>query len=233
MTAAPASLPVSDKVVEACWRHIGTRGDRTCPRLVEYVRCRNCPVFAAGARALLDRSLPDGYAAEWSERVATAKVAQDGGNTLSAVVFRLATEWFALPTEILDEIADTRPIHSLPHRRNPVVLGLCNVRGALIVCVSLHAMLGLAEQTSDDPDRAVMTRPRLVVIRHTSGPVAFRVDDVQPTFRFDEASLRSVPATVAKAASSSYVKGLLPWREGTVGYLDPERTMQAINQSLA
>jgi chemotaxis signal transduction protein len=72
----------------------------------------------------------------------------------------------------------------------------------------------------------------LVVIRHGSGPIAFSVDEVQPTFRFDEKALKSVPATIVKA-SSNYTKGLLVWRERPVGYLDAERIVQAVNQSLA
>jgi chemotaxis-related protein WspD len=232
MTVAPASPPAPGPVIDACWARIGTRGDGSCPKLTEYIRCRNCPVFAAAARALLDRPLPADYAAEWSTRLATAKAGQHG-KSLSAMIFRLAAEWFAVPTELLEEIAEMRPIHSLPHRRNPVVLGLCNVRGELIVCISLHAMLGLAELAPGDVDQAAMIRPRLVVIRHASGPIAFRVDEVQPTLRFDEAELRSLPATVGKAGSSSFLKGLLPWRDRMAGYLDAERTVQAINQSLA
>ncbi len=58
--------------------HRRTRGDGSCPELTEYIRCRNCPVFAAAARALLDRPLPADYAAEWSTRLATAKAGQHG-----------------------------------------------------------------------------------------------------------------------------------------------------------
>jgi chemotaxis-related protein WspD len=223
----------SARAIDTCWKRIGTRGDGSCPKLVEHIRCRNCPVFAGAARALLDRPLPAGYADEWSKRLAAAKASRHEG-TCSAVIFRLAGEWFALPTELLDEIAETRSIHALPHHRNRSVLGLCNVRGELIVCMSLRAMLGLPEAPAGNAaDQGAMLRPRLVVLRHASGPVAFPVDDVQPTIRFDESALRSVPATIGKGASSNYLKGLLAWREGVVGLLDAERTMQAINQGLA
>src|SRR2546422_1979826 len=35
------------------------------------------------------------------------------------------------------EVAERRVIHSLPHRRTGIVLGVVNVRGELLVCVSL------------------------------------------------------------------------------------------------
>ena len=41
-----------------CWNRIGVRGDSSCERLVEYVRCLNCPVFEAAAAKLLERPIP-------------------------------------------------------------------------------------------------------------------------------------------------------------------------------
>ena len=36
-------------IVNDCWNRIGVRGDRSCPELKQYVHCRNCPVYSAGA----------------------------------------------------------------------------------------------------------------------------------------------------------------------------------------
>jgi chemotaxis-related protein WspD len=231
LASAPVPVQAEAPAVDACWNRIGVRGDRSCPKLAEHIHCRNCPVFAGAARTLLDRPLPAGYVADWSSHFAEAK-APGNAETRSAVVFRLGAEWFALPTELFDEITETRRIHALPHRRNPAVLGLVNVRGELIICISLHALLGLAATPLGEAERGGMARPRLVVIRHGSGPIAFCVDEVQPTFRFDEKALKSVPATIVRA-SSNFTKGLLAWRERPVGYLDAERIVHAVNQSLA
>ena len=53
-----------------CWNRIGVTGDRSCPELNTFVHCRNCPVFAAAARAFFDRPAPEGYLAEWSRWLA-------------------------------------------------------------------------------------------------------------------------------------------------------------------
>ena len=45
-----------------------------------------------------------------------------------------------------DLVPGSRPnrlIHSLPHRRQGIVLGLVNVRGELLICVSLARLLGI------------------------------------------------------------------------------------------
>ena len=51
---------VEDRTVtfDDCWNRIGVRGDSSCERLVEYVRCLNCPVFEAAAAKLLERPIP-------------------------------------------------------------------------------------------------------------------------------------------------------------------------------
>jgi chemotaxis-related protein WspD len=232
---------VTAPAIDDCWNRIGVRGDRSCMELTEHIHCRNCRVFAGAARALLDRPVPADYIAAWSSHFAEAKTANTPG-TGSAVIFRLGSEWFALATRLFDEITEPRPVHSLPHQRNPSVLGLVNIRGELTICVSIARLLGLSESSDGGPGPAEaapgdatpvgFARARLVVIRHGSGPIAFPVDEVQPTFRFDEGSLKSVPATIARA-SSNYTIGLLPWRDHQIGYLDAERIVHAVNRSLA
>ena len=45
-------------IVNACWTTIGVRGDGSCPELKQYVHCRNCPVYSAGAMQVLESEAP-------------------------------------------------------------------------------------------------------------------------------------------------------------------------------
>src|SRR5215208_1473024 len=103
--------------INDCWNRIGVRGDVSCPELVQHAHCRNCPVFAAAALTLLDRELPAGYAAEWMVYISQKRDRAKGAERQSAILFRLGAEWFALPTAAVDEVAELRGMHSLPHRR--------------------------------------------------------------------------------------------------------------------
>src|SRR5207342_2805701 len=86
--------------------------------------------------------------------------------THSAFVFRVGNEWLAITTSVVDEVADLRAIHSLPHRRSGVVLGLANVRGELLVCVSLAQLLGVDDQPQElQPRERRMALRRLLVLR--------------------------------------------------------------------
>ncbi len=128
--------------VNDCWNRIGVGGDRSCPELREHVHCRNCPVYSAGAAELLDGDAPAGYLAEWTSHFAQPKRAEDI-ETRSIVIFRIGSEWLALPTSVVMEVANLLPIHSLPHRQSGAVLGLANVRGELLICVSLGQVVGV------------------------------------------------------------------------------------------
>ena len=79
----------------------------------------------------------------------------------SIVIFRIGPEWLALPTRVFQEIAERRTVHSLPHRQHGVVLGLINIRGELLICVSLGQLLGLEQVPFREKSRT--TYDRLVV----------------------------------------------------------------------
>jgi chemotaxis-related protein WspD len=124
---------------------------------------------------------------------------------------------------LLDEIVGLRTIHSLPHRRNPALLGLANVRGELVVCVSIAQLL--------TGEAATASQGRLIVARHSSGRLAFPVDEVQHTHRYRPDELMPVPATVAKSASA-FTKGLLLWQGRTIGCLDERLIFDVLDRGL-
>ena len=87
-----------------CWSEIGIEGDRSCEALSRYVHCRNCPEYSNLGRTLLDREMPEDYRREVSEELAAATTAS-ATDTVSVVVFRIGSEWFALRTGVLDIIS--------------------------------------------------------------------------------------------------------------------------------
>src|SRR5271170_5539994 len=141
MRPTPRSDPAGVAVVE-CWNRIGVHGDGSCPELTQHIHCHNCPTYSAAAARLLDRDVPPGHLEGWTRHFAepTEVEAKD---TLSAFMFRIGADWLAVPAGVADEVAESRAVHSVPHRSG-IVLGLVNVRGELLVCVSLARLLGIA-----------------------------------------------------------------------------------------
>lgn len=225
MTPADSSTAMSDTAqhnIDRCWKQIGIQGDRSCPELVRHSHCRNCPAFSLTAGKLLDRDLPDS--------VETSLISQIGAPTdghktdvESVIIFRVGSEWFALSTQVLDEVVGLRPIHSLPHRRHPALLGIVNVRGDLVVCLSIAQLLiGASEGAAPS---------RLIVVRDAGGRLAFPVDEVQHTHHHSLSDLARAPETVARSASR-FTKGLLSWRGKSVGRLDERLVFDALNRCL-
>jgi chemotaxis-related protein WspD len=212
-----------------CWKRIGVYGDRSCPELERHVHCRNCPVYSTAAKQVLQRGAPAGYL-----RDATAHYAaeQEGGEAGSraVLVFRVGPEWLGLPCPLLDEIAECSPRHPLPHRRSGALLGIVNVRGELLICVSIAAVLGTAAAESGGSRRAGPAR--MLVLRHGEGRLACPVDEVHGVQRFHPRELQALPATVSKAAAR-YTQAVLPWGERSVGVLDDELLLYTLGRSLA
>ena len=180
----------------------------------------------------LDRDVSEEYLREWTAQVAAEKkVAEVGAK--SAVIFRIATEWLALPTAVFQEVGDPCTVHTLPHHRGGIVSGLVNVRGELWVSVSLEALLGLRNAAEVPEPGKLNCYGRLLICNHRGGRLVFRVSEVGGVRRYHPRDLRDVPATLAKAAAGIYIVGVLPWEDRTVGCLDDELLFYALDKGLA
>lgn len=212
-----------------CWNQIGVSGNQTCRELPRYIHCHHCPVYSAAAVRLLDRPLSAEDRRAWTEHYAQEKRFSAPAKT-SALLFRLGAEWLALPTAAFQEIAERRVLHSLPHRRLGIVLGLVNVRGELLICASLARLLGLESGLPAKRLRAVFDR--LLVADWNGQRFAFPVDEVHGVHRFHQADLREPPATVARSGLTC-AGGVFPWRNFAVGFLDADGVFAALNRNLS
>jgi chemotaxis-related protein WspD len=224
-----------------CWRVIGVTGDRSCPELERFIHCRNCPVLAEAARGFFDRPHPPGYLDAWRAILEEPEEAIEA-DSASLLVFRLATEWLALPATILVEVTPVRMIHAVPHRAGTPLAGLVNIRGELQLCLSLHALLGLPggprlpPLAGAVPDAVADAVPRLLVVERSPARPADRwvigVDEVAGVQRVPRSTLRPVPATVGQAAARCSA-ALFAWRDRDVAVLDEERLFASFRQAVA
>jgi chemotaxis-related protein WspD len=180
---------------------------------------------------LLDREVSAEYLLEASVHVAAEKkVAQAG--TRSVVIFRIASEWLALPADIFQEASDEHIVRTLPHRRGGVLRGLVSVRGELLICVAFGTLLGVADSPQLSRESLKASR-RLLVCNEKGGKFAFQVNEIYGTHRYHPSSVRAVPSTLEKSEAARYINGILPWKETTAGLLDPELLLYTLNRNLA
>lgn len=221
--ASGVSTPVT-----GCWGTVGVYGDGSCAELGSVVHCRNCPVYSAAGVTLIDRPLPPNYRREWTQHFAREKTTTDSG-TASVILFRIQNEWLAMPTHCFQEVAERRPIHSLPRRREPSLLGLANVRGELVVCISLGHLLQL------DPlfplTIARSNYQRLLVLQSDNSRLAFPVDEVHGPQRVHPRELKALPSA-APRDTVRFVQALIQWEDRAAGLLDPQLLFSTLQGSL-
>jgi chemotaxis-related protein WspD len=227
--ARPLGHAISLKLND-CWNKIGVWGNRECGELKKVTHCRNCIVYSSAAAQLLGAELPVGYLDRWTSHFATEPVVEDR-QVRTALILRIGAEFLALPPANLQEIAEGRPIHSVPQRRSSFLLGLANVRGELLICVALDRLLGLGKM---EPGKSTSKRAlyrRLVVAGREGSRFVFPVDEVLGIHRFNPKDLKEVPSTVAKA-QTTYLRGILLWQSKSVGCLDDQLLFDKLNRSL-
>jgi len=214
--------------IRACWDDIGVQGDATCPELQQVIHCRNCPIYFKAGIQLLDRPLLPDYRRAWTKHFAQEKKLASPARH-SALLFRINSEWLALPTAAFQEVAERRPIHSLPHRQQGIVLGLANVRGELLICISLSHVLGLVRGPLHETPRK--TYARLLVAQWDGQRLVFPVEEVRGVLRFETPELQEPPAILAKSRLS-YTHSILQWQDRLVGLLDADLLFSSLNRRL-
>ncbi len=220
--------------IDDCWNRIGIRGDQSCERLAEVQRCLNCPVYASGAARLLDRPLTRDELADAARRGAEAPsrdALEHEDARESVLAFRIGDEWLALPTGVVRQILDDRPIHSLPDRRSRAVLGIVNVRGTLRIAVSLANLFEIEVGPARAADGVRGAFTRMLVVAHRGEPVVFPVDEVEGVLRFGAAERTPPPATVARAGVA-HTRAVFAWRDRVIGLIDEDRLFDTLLRSL-
>jgi chemotaxis-related protein WspD len=186
----------------------------------------------ASAARLLDREVPEASLRESTAHVAAKKSVVALG-TKSVVIFRIGTEWLALPTDVFQEIGDRCAVRRLPDHRGGILSGLVNIRGELLLCVALGVILELDKAAEGQQKGKSTSGERLMICKRGDAGLAFQVSEVYGLHRYHARDLRSAPATLAKAAGGVYTLGVVPWKDRMVGCLDDELLFYTLNRSLA
>jgi len=222
--------------LQDCWNQIGVLGDRSCPLLSQVIHCRNCHVYGAAGRSLLERVAPPGYLEEWTQVLGELDPAEvsrrheaivPSAQSQSLMLFQLGSECLALPVSLLQLVTPPSGIHRLPHRPVGVLLGLGNIRGEIVICVSLAALLGIPP---DPPLNPEPHHPRWVVMGDSNHSWVSPVDQIYGIHRFAVQHFQAPPIVVSQTAA--YTQGITYWNDRKVNVLDGDRILQGFQQAL-
>jgi chemotaxis-related protein WspD len=214
-----------------CWSDIGIWGQRTCPELHVYVHCRNCSSFALAAATLFERPAPPGYVEERARELACREPPGPSGDETVVVSFRVGTDWYALPVQALASASGLRPWHRLPHRGGSGLLGIINVNGDLLPCISLHTWLASDCEPPDPHRRVAGIFPALLVFGEERQRAAFPVDETSGIHRVATSQLSLPPATVSRSPDSLIAR-MATLAAGSVALLDTTRLTNRVEEAL-
>ena len=223
---------MNNSKINDCWNTIGVWGNDSprCDKLEKLIHCYNCPLYSDAGRVLLDREADIDYISEWTSNL--SKPRKDINHQLkSALVFRLGNEWFALPSKIIREITQCDKHHSLPHRKNMILRGLVNVRGELLLCVSLGYLFNLNKTEFENTGKTKI-HERYIVISDEGKFYAFPASEVKNTLKYDINNLQHPPSTINEE-SSNYIKGIIQDNNIHIGLLDADLVFSALNRNIS
>ncbi|MCA9797555.1 MAG: chemotaxis protein CheW, partial [Candidatus Eremiobacteraeota bacterium] len=111
-------------------------------------------------------------------------------------------------------VVPSKPVHTIPHRSNPVLLGLVGIRGRLRLAIDVGSLLGI--EGSADGQRSLL-------VSHQGQDFVFPVDRV---IGLERLPLREL----ASARAGSCRRGVLPFEGQPLTVLDTEKLWNSIRE---
>jgi chemotaxis-related protein WspD len=157
--------------IDACWKSKGIYGDRSCEKLKEHIHCRNCEVYTEAASILRDQFYLNELVQE--DVVLNQHLQSTDIEPMQRyILFRLDSQWFAILSRFLSEVSLNLAIRAVPNRHSTTLRGVCNVKGQLLPCISMHRMFSLSESAVNE------VTSRMLVLQHSSGAFVVSVDQI-------------------------------------------------------
>jgi len=181
--------------------------------------------------ALFDRRPSSEYLADWEAILAAKKEEEPSGSKEPLLLVRLCREWLALPTAIVKDVVDIRPVHVIPHKTGKILRGTVNIGGQLKLCVSVENLLEIEKVKLPPRKNAKFIYERMVVIRQERQEWVFAVDEVYGICHVDRSEFENVPVTVTKSAAG-YIEAIFNWGGIHVGILQDELLFYSLRRAV-
>ncbi len=220
-----ANTEQTSSEITDCWNILGvwSRTSERCPQLEKVIHCQNCDIYKQVGRSRLVQKTDDAYLQEWTDNLAQ-KQAVENHDMCSAITFRLGNDLYGLSTKLLNDVSHPRKAHHIPHRSNQILTGLVNIRGELILCISLNGLLGLRNHQQTNPER-------MIIAQFDDVRIAFPVDRVDGITHYDRHTVQDAPATLS-SHDGTYIQGLLDSSEGKIGLLNHHLIQKTLGRML-
>lgn len=132
--------------------------------------------------------------------------------------FFLKDQFFGVPVQQVQEVIRYQEMTRVP-LTPPVIRGLINLRGQIVMAVDLRRRFGMEERPESE-------LPMNVVVRTDDGAVSFLVDEIGDVLEVDEDSFEGPPETV-QGQTRALVRGVYKLPQQLLLVLDTDRALAA------
>ena len=137
--------------------------------------------------------------------------------------FFLKDQFFGVPVQKVQEVIRYQQMTRVP-LVPPVISGLINLRGQIVMAVDLRQRFGMEPRPDSD-------LPMNVVVRTDDGAVSFLVDEIGDVLEVEDESFERPPATL-QGQARDLVRGVYKLQDRLLLVLDTELAVSAADGSV-
>ena len=138
--------------------------------------------------------------------------------TRQVCTFSVLDFFFGVEVEHVQEVLRFQPMTQVP-LAPPIVRGLINLRGQIVIAVDLRRRLGLPERVGE--------LPMNIVVRADGGPVSLLVDEIGDVVEVNEDAFEQAPETL-QGPSRTLVRGVYQLASRLLLVLDLEQSVNGV-----
>jgi purine-binding chemotaxis protein CheW len=157
---------------------------------------------------------------------ASAHAIHEDQHLQQMLTFALDTESYGVDIQRVQEIRGWTPVTAIPEAP-PHILGVLNLRGAIVPIIDLRARIGMSPMTPSATTVIIVLNVETAQGTRLFGIVVDRVSDVA---NISESNLKPVP-TMGQYGTADYLRGLVNNCESMVVLLDIDRLLGGNGES--
>ncbi|WP_413699452.1 chemotaxis protein CheW [Psychromonas sp. KJ10-10] len=191
----------------------------------KHTHCINCDVFHETGKKLLSRPAP---LLDPKDIIQISDNKSKNINNTSYTFFRIALEWFALPTNNIISVINPSPVCKIPHMSNTIIEGIGYYQSHSMLIINLDKYI---LSTKPDSQTTINKKEylRFLLVQSRLGKLAIRVNELWGTERCSQENVR-IANIPGDQANSSVVSHRITYQNGQASLIDSDALNQLIEK---